>query len=149
MDAQGGVEIGAVTQGRFPGLLARGRGFATVAVKADFWDSATAQSVSAMVASLPSDSSVVPLPASGSLPATFSFKTREGGVGLLQITGFADNPRGVKVRYKLVHSEGKRTVKPSDSALQFRWVGGTRKPTYLPKCCLTSMAARAKINCVC
>ena len=33
---------------------------------------------------------------------TFLFKTREGGVGLLQITGLADDPRGVKIRYKLV-----------------------------------------------
>jgi hypothetical protein len=34
--------------------------------------------------------------------ATFYFRTREGGMGLLQITGFTDNPRGVKIRYKLV-----------------------------------------------
>jgi hypothetical protein len=30
------------------------------------------------------------------------FKTREGGMGILQITGFTENPRGVKIRYKLV-----------------------------------------------
>ena len=34
--------------------------------------------------------------------ATWFFKTREGGMGILQITGFTDNPRGVKIRYKLV-----------------------------------------------
>jgi hypothetical protein len=33
---------------------------------------------------------------------TDGFKTREGGLGILQISGFADNPRGVKIRYKLV-----------------------------------------------
>jgi len=38
----------------------------------------------------------------GELPATFAFKTREGGQGLLQLTGFSENPRGVKIRYKLV-----------------------------------------------
>lgn len=36
------------------------------------------------------------------LPATWLFNTREGGVGILQITGFTDKPRGVKIRYKLV-----------------------------------------------
>jgi len=35
-------------------------------------------------------------------PATFFFKTREGGVGILQITGFTDKPKGVKIRYKMV-----------------------------------------------
>ena len=35
-------------------------------------------------------------------PQTFLFKTRAGGVGILQFTGFTDNPRGVKLRYKLV-----------------------------------------------
>ena len=35
-------------------------------------------------------------------PATWLFKTREGGMGLVQITGFAENPRAVKIRYKLV-----------------------------------------------
>jgi len=35
-------------------------------------------------------------------PATYGFQTREGSIGLLQITGFTDNPPGVKIRYKLV-----------------------------------------------
>ena len=30
------------------------------------------------------------------------FRTRSGKLGILQITGFTDNPRGVKIRYKLV-----------------------------------------------
>ncbi len=33
---------------------------------------------------------------------TYEFQTREGGTGILQITGFTENPRGVKIRYKLV-----------------------------------------------
>ncbi|HMP82256.1 MAG TPA: hypothetical protein PKA41_06050 [Verrucomicrobiota bacterium] len=32
------------------------------------------------------------------------FKTREGGIGMLQITGYTENPRGVKIRYKLVQA---------------------------------------------
>lgn len=37
----------------------------------------------------------------GLRPMTFAFQTREGVRGLMQITGFTDNPRGVRMRYKL------------------------------------------------
>ena len=42
-------------------------------------------------------------------PATWLFKTREGSSGILQITGFTDNPRGVKLRYKLVQTQASTT----------------------------------------
>ena len=45
-------------------------------------------------------------PGSEGLPNTFRFKTRTGHVGLLQITGFTEHPRGVKLRYKLVQNGG-------------------------------------------
>ncbi|HTX22223.1 MAG TPA: protein kinase [Candidatus Aquilonibacter sp.] len=38
------------------------------------------------------------------LPATFAVESRTGETGLLQITGFTENPRGVKIRYKLVQN---------------------------------------------
>ena len=38
----------------------------------------------------------------GLTPMTFGFKSRHGHTGLLQVTGFTDNPRGVKLRYRLV-----------------------------------------------
>jgi hypothetical protein len=34
----------------------------------------------------------------------YAFQTEDGQSGLLQITGFTDNPRGVKLRYKLVQN---------------------------------------------
>jgi tRNA A-37 threonylcarbamoyl transferase component Bud32 len=34
-------------------------------------------------------------------PATFAFHTLRHGAGLLQIVGYTENPRGVKIRYKL------------------------------------------------
>jgi hypothetical protein len=38
-------------------------------------------------------------------PASASvFKTREGGLGVVEITGFTENPRGVKIRYRLVET---------------------------------------------
>jgi serine/threonine protein kinase len=33
---------------------------------------------------------------------TYLFETREGGMGVLQITGLTENPDGVKIRYKLI-----------------------------------------------
>lgn len=42
------------------------------------------------------------LPPKIQLPRTLAFQTREGISGLLQITGYTENPRGVKLRYKLV-----------------------------------------------
>jgi hypothetical protein len=38
------------------------------------------------------------------LPQTIFFKTGAGRLGLLQITGFDENPREVKIRYKLVQN---------------------------------------------
>jgi hypothetical protein len=43
----------------------------------------------------------------GTVPQTYLFRTGDQGTsGLLQITGFTENPRGVKVRYKLVPTGG-------------------------------------------
>jgi hypothetical protein len=71
----------------------------------------------------------------GKLPTTWVFHTREGASGLLQITGFTDNPRGVKIRYKLVETGSamsSRTGEPAKvrltnatDAVQFRWVAGS------------------------
>ncbi len=42
------------------------------------------------------------LSAKGKLPATYTFKTREGGVEIVQILGFIDqDPRGVQIRYRM------------------------------------------------
>ncbi|MBI3876753.1 MAG: protein kinase [Verrucomicrobia bacterium] len=38
-------------------------------------------------------------------PVTFAFRTQKGARGLLQITGFTDNPRCVTIRYKLAQGE--------------------------------------------
>ena len=40
----------------------------------------------------------------GNVPETFLFKSATGKIGMLQIIGFTDNPRGVKIRYKLVQN---------------------------------------------
>lgn len=38
----------------------------------------------------------------GELPATYIFKTSEDGIGILQITGFNNDPKGVNIRYKML-----------------------------------------------
>jgi serine/threonine protein kinase len=54
----------------------------------------------------------------GNLPRTYLFKTREGGKGLLQITGFTENPRGMKIRYKLVQDIGATKTIPTGASGQ-------------------------------
>ena len=113
-----GVDVGAnVTNAK--GLVSRGTNFVAWPVKSSLWDSASADEVTHLLAFARSDEKVTWLRADGELPATFVFKTREGGTGILQITGFTDNPRGVKLRYKLGQPTGPQ---PDAAALQFRLV---------------------------
>ncbi len=44
--------------------------------------------------------------AQGQLPATYIFKTREEGIGILQITGFSESPKGVNIHYKMLQDTG-------------------------------------------
>ena len=55
---------------------------------------------------------------SGDLPQLFCFQTPLGKRGLLQVTGFTDNPRGVKLRYKLV-----QTIQTTGDAAQLTQAG--------------------------
>jgi len=81
------------------------------------WQSASADWVKTLANKLPFDSSltkaqlesvtVMLLGEAGELPKTYLFKTSAGGLGLLQLAGFTDNPRGVKLRYKLVQQIGR------------------------------------------
>ena len=61
----------------------------------------------------------------GTKPA-YLFETRDGLKGILQITGFTDNPRGVKIRYKLVQNANEKVMSAQPtlpaSAFQIRLV---------------------------
>jgi len=67
----------------------------------------------------------------GLQPMTFAFQTREGVRGLMQITGFADNPRGVKMRYKLAQpSTSPVALEPlPPNAIESSVVPATNPPT--------------------
>jgi serine/threonine protein kinase len=65
----------------------------------------------------------------GNLPQEFGFQTPLGKRGLLQITGFTENPRGVKIRYKLVQQKSLAPAiekalarRAAKDPFQFRWV---------------------------
>lgn len=61
----------------------------------------------AIIEQLPQDipTPVAVMSARDGTPATFGFRTREGGVGILQILEVVDTkPRGVRVRYKMVRN---------------------------------------------
>jgi hypothetical protein len=45
------------------------------------------------------------------------FRTRSGNLGLMQITGFTDNPRGVKIRYKLVQQNANAPAEKENQLL--------------------------------
>ncbi|HUJ09226.1 MAG TPA: protein kinase [Verrucomicrobiae bacterium] len=72
------------------------------------------------------------------IPATYAVQTREGVIGLVQITGFTANPRHARIRYKLVRnstdSSTSTTVSPvarQTAELEFRLVaaeGDTHTP---------------------
>ncbi len=49
------------------------------------------------------------LPPASQLPRTLAFQTRDGTSGLMQIIGYDDDPRGVKIRYKLLRQDAKPT----------------------------------------
>ena len=49
-------------------------------------------------------------------PSVYGFQTREGSVGILQITGITGNPRGVKLRYKLMQTTQSTKAAPATAA---------------------------------
>ncbi len=61
--------------------------------------------------------------AKGDLPATFVIWTREGGKGLLQLTGLVDEPKGVKIQYKLLQTKDGEKHKPPSERVRFVDVG--------------------------
>jgi hypothetical protein len=79
------------------------------------WDTVSAAAVSERLG-LGSPPAYQVLGRQGAVPPTYLFKTRDGGKGVLQFTHVNDNPRGVKIRYKLVQTAGFGAASPPSSA---------------------------------
>lgn len=81
-------------------------------IEASIWDTAAADWVAGNAERITHLFEHGSLSGVGNLPRTYLFKTREGGKGLLQITGFTENPRAVKIRYKLVPNSTHQSSAP-------------------------------------
>ncbi len=57
---------------------------------------------------------------------TFVFQTRKGDLGLMQVVGFTDDPRGIRLRYKLVQ-------RPTSPAAEFKAFLGPWKVARIQK----------------
>lgn len=78
-----------------------GTDLAMLPVEEKEWEGMPAEKVAELIAPY-EGGDLVPMNTNGFLPATYVFKTREGGSGLLQIVGFPAEPPGVEIRFKLV-----------------------------------------------
>jgi len=67
------------------------------------WDQLTPEQLQAILAAAKMERWQSLLP-DKKIPQTCAFQTREGGMGILQVTGFAENPTSVKLRYKLLQT---------------------------------------------
>ena len=65
------------------------------------WDEVPAPGLLRVMAGKPLQTPAA-MPPRTSLPTTYLFRTREGGIGVLQIVGFTEKHRGYKIRYKML-----------------------------------------------
>jgi hypothetical protein len=86
-----------------PTLSSYETGCGYLAVPVGGWDTIKAADIANDLASAHLEQTAAPQD-TNSLPATFLFKTRDGAEGILQIIDYANNPRGVNFRYKLVQN---------------------------------------------
>jgi serine/threonine protein kinase len=75
----------------------------------------------------PASSFVILFHANGSFPETCVFRTRDGGIGILQLTGYVSEPPGVKIRYKFVDKVPATAQTQSNTVATEAWA-----PNLLP-----------------
>jgi serine/threonine protein kinase len=93
-----------------PQLSLKSLDMAMFPTNTEAWDRLSARDVVTAVRSAPRHDWWQGLAAWGAQEHTFLFRTRQGNAGILLVTGYTDNPRSVKLCYKLVlpqRDEGK------------------------------------------
>ncbi|MDT8300903.1 MAG: hypothetical protein RQ760_05410, partial [Sedimentisphaerales bacterium] len=95
-----GVDVMGETAPAVHGLV----GFNMYAARVDnyFWDAGPQEVTDRLMVRI--DDPVL-LSVENSLPVTYLIKTSKYKMGILQILGFAENPKGIKIRYKLLDKE--------------------------------------------
>ena len=87
-----------------------GFGTTVIPLEAEQWEQITPGTLQSQLdrqTSLPE----VKMDGAKNLPATYGFKTREGSMGVLQITGLIKEGGGVKIRYKLAAQQSTMALK--------------------------------------
>ena len=95
---ENGIDVMGETADSVRGLV----GFNIYATRVDnyFWDVDKFQITDRLTTCM---NEMILLSADNVLPVTYLINTSEHTMGVLQILGFAENPRGIKIRYKLLH----------------------------------------------
>jgi serine/threonine protein kinase len=108
MDAIGSIAPLPITE-KLNGLACESGTFA-LQTEVSNWDSAPADWVAEHAKNIKPVWDTCHMSGMGELPKVYLFKTREGSLGILQITGLTENPRGVKIRYKLVQNSSAQKI---------------------------------------
>jgi hypothetical protein len=107
-------------------------GVMTQESRADQWNEiSNLQALETLRRNYMSEGGSVGAAVSGEGTHTFLFKTESGRIGLLQITGLIENPRGVKIRYKLVQPAAPKSPTPSVAPIVPK-IGFIRAPGEYP-----------------
>jgi hypothetical protein len=111
-----GVVPEGIIAGRDQNVLLAGGGTVMKDAPREYWDALLAAKVTSAVEQahfLPGFNQLMAYPlGEEELPKTFVFKTHSGRIGLLQVTGYTDNPRVINVQFKQVRGR----AAPAESA---------------------------------
>ncbi|MCP4609201.1 MAG: hypothetical protein GY845_10860 [Planctomycetes bacterium] len=108
-------------------------GFNMYAARVDnyFWDAAPQEVTNRLMERI--DEPVL-LSVEDLLPVTYLIKTSEYKLGILQILDFVENPKGIKIRYKLLYKESTPKhdvqVKPEPVSGDWQYIGQSIPPDF-------------------
>ncbi len=155
--AQQGIDAGCETNQDVRGLFCVD--MVAIPVSNDTWDTKSAESLyKDEILQQAKPGTLAFMGGKSDLPITYKFKTRENGIGILQIVDFTDNPKGVKIQYKIVEGTGSEnpdvqvegTAQPMEKAAKLekvdqRQAGKSKAParSAMPRVVSTTPAAFA------